>query len=261
MQSSEPWTETFRVGSADCGPDGFLRLPRLLDFLQEVASENARELGFDFPEIGEVGPDGAPVRGAWVLSQLRLRIDRPMRWRESLRIATVPWGVRAATASRDFEVFGGDGARCAAATTRWALISPLTRRAVRVPAFIAERGGVPFAPFGPGPAFAAHLRWPEGAPDDVPGATSHRAERAHIDLNGHVNNTVQVGWMLESVPEEAIAGRRLSEFEIAFRAETLLGAAVRSESLPVEPGRFLHRVRVPGELDHALGASSWVPLQ
>lgn len=254
----ELWTETFRVGSGDCGPDGFLRLPRLLDFLQEIASENARVLGFDFPEIGERGPDGSPVRGAWVLSQLRLRIDRPMQWREELRIATVPWGVRAATACRDFMVTGADGAVRAAATTRWALMSPVTRRAVRVPAFVAARGGVPLSPFGEGDAFA-RLRWPDGA-SGVPEFTVHRAERAHIDLNGHVNNTVQAGWMLESVPESDISGMRLAEFEIAFRSETLLGDVVRSESLRLAPGRFMHRVRVPDGADHALASSVWTPM-
>ena len=247
----QPRTDTYKAMSCDCGADGALRLPRFLDFLQETASEHARELGFDFPVVDEATGE----RGAWVLSQLRLRMVRVPRWREEIRVTTVPWGVRALTANRDFSVAFADGSPCAVATTRWAMISPRTRRAVRIPAFVASFD-FPHEPlFGPDDPFS-RLRPPVSDPPDAV-STRHRAERAHIDLNGHVNNTVYAGWMLESVPAETVAGARLAEIEIAFRSETLLGDEVLSVSAPSGPGTFFHRVRAPGGADHLLGVTRW----
>ena len=50
----QPHTDTYRVRSYECTPEGVLRAPELLNYLQETASENARVLGFDFPVFDEV---------------------------------------------------------------------------------------------------------------------------------------------------------------------------------------------------------------
>lgn len=244
----------FDVRSFDCGRDGELRLPRLLDFLQETASEHARLLGFDFP----VFDDATGERGAWVLSQLRLRLDSPARWRDTLTVATVPWGVRALTANRDFTVTLPGGVPCARATTRWALMSPKTRRVVRIPAFVGAFSFEREPLFGEAPDADpfSRLRWSE--PHGCPCATSsHRAEKGHIDLNGHVNNTVYAAWLLESIPDEAVRGMRLAEMELSFRSETLLGDAVESVTAEEAPGRFLHCVRAPGGAEHVVGRTIW----
>ncbi len=243
----------FSVSSFDCGRDGALRLPRLLDFLQETASEHARRLGFDFPVIDEKTGE----RGAWVLSQLRMRIDKSARWRDHLDVATVPWGVRALTANRDFRVSLPDGAPCARATTRWALMSPETRRVVRIPSFVGafEFEREPLFGEGAGGDPFTRLRWPQDAVELE--VTRHRAEKIHIDMNGHVNNTVYAGWMLESVPDDEVRGKKLVELEMAFRSETLLGEPVESATVRTAPGEFLHCVRAPGGREHVIGRTVW----
>ena len=67
----KPHVDIYRVRSCECAPDGSLRLPRLLDYLQETAADHARELGFDFPVVDEA----TGARAAWVLAQLRVRLD------------------------------------------------------------------------------------------------------------------------------------------------------------------------------------------
>ena len=110
----KPHIDRYRVRSYECTPEGVLRAPELLNYLQETASENARVLGFDFPVFDEA----TGARGAWVLAQMRIRIDRYPRWRETVLVDTFPWGARALTANRDFTVSLEDGTPCAVATTR-----------------------------------------------------------------------------------------------------------------------------------------------
>lgn len=251
----QPHVDIYRVRSCECAPDGSLRLPRLLDYLQETAADHARELGFDFPVIDE----STGARGAWVLAQLRVRLDETPRWRDEVAVDTFPYGVRALSANRDFAIGrAGGGAPFGIATSRWMVIDPVARKAVRVPASVAEKSFDRPPLFGPGDPFS-RLRWTAG--DDVPGER-FRAADMHIDMNGHVNNVHYAEWMLESVPAAFAAAHRPVEMEIVFRSETLRGDVVVSRTVPGPPApdgspTFLHRVSDPAGRDHVLGFTRW----
>lgn len=247
----EPHTDHYRVRSYECTPDGRLRATQLLNYFQETASEHARLLGFDFPVIDEA----TGARGAWVLSQLRVRIDRAPRWRDTVAVTTFPYGVRSLTANRDFLFALEDGTPCGVASTRWMVIDPAARKAVRIPAYVASFDFAREPVFGPGDPFA-RLRPPaEAAAGET--VRTYRVMRSHIDLNGHVNNVHYADWMLESMPDEAVRGRRVAELEIVFRSETLYGETVETISAPVGPDAWFHRVRAPGGTDHILATSRW----
>ena len=250
----QPHIDRYRVRSYECTPEGVLRAPELLNYLQETASENARVLGFDFPVFDEA----TGARGAWVLAQMRIRIDRYPRWRETVLVDTFPWGARALTANRDFAVSLEDGTPCAVATTRWMLIDPATRKPVRLPASVGAVDAGLDPVFGPADAFS-RLRWPDApAAAEEPPPQAYRVMRSQIDLNGHVNNVHYANWMLESVPADAVRGLLVSDCEIAFRSETLYGERVESCTAPLGGGAFAHRVRpAGGGPDHILARTQW----
>ena len=75
-------------------------------------------------------------------------------------------------------------------------------------------------------------------------ALSFRAQKSHIDLNGHVNNVHYVEWMLE--PCDSACPKAA---EIVFRSETLAGDEVRVECA-AEGARTFHRVFAPDGSDH-----------
>ena len=240
------------IRSYECTEDGAISVPHLLNFLQETASLHAGERGFDFPVIH---PETGGV-GAWVVAQMRVHIDHYPLWRDTLRFDTFPYGVRGLFAHRDFIFTLTDGTPCGIGTTRWMLIDPETRRAVRVPETV-KAFDEPRAPvFGAGDAFM-RLRYPDAPETEY--ANEYRVMRAHIDLNRHVNNVHYVTWMLESVPETYARSHRLTDLEITFRSETLYGETVRSLCTPVDENRFYHRVCSPAGADHIVAATTWVP--
>ena len=252
----KPFVSKFSVRSYECGPDGRIAVPRILDYMQETASEHARALGVASPVLD--GASGA--RGAWVLAHLRLEVAHAPGWRDTVLVETFPHSVRALSADRDFRLYLSDGTACAVASTRWMVMDPVARRAARIPAAAAalESGLSPV--FGAGDPFV-RLRPPAGGPGSgAPLVRTFRVMRAHIDLNGHVNNAHYAAWMLESIPEETVRGSRLSRLDVSFKSETLYGETVESVSVPTGEGVFFHEVRAPGGASHIFAATRWTPL-
>ena len=254
MPVADFYAEDFHARTYECAPDGTLRIPQLLNFLQEAASNHAARLGFDFPVIDEA----TGARGAWVLAQIRLRLDRLPKWRDIVRVRTFPHDGRGLFALRDYAVELADGTPCGIGTSRWMVIDPATRRAVRIPASVTAFRPPREPLFGAGDPFEKP-RYP-----DEPGAAESRREyrvmRSHIDLNGHVNNVHYVTWMLESVPSGTADAKSLRDIEIVYRSETLYGETVSTRCAPLGEGRFAHRVCTPdGGRDHIVATTSWVP--
>lgn len=246
-------SEDFRVRSYECAPDGVLRLPGVLNFFQEAASNHARELGFEFPILNEETGE----HGVWVLAQIRVQMQRYPRWRDVVRIRTFPHSAKALFAHRDFLVELSDGTPCGRGTSRWMILDLHTRHAVRIPASVAAYEP-PAAPlFSDTAEPFTRLRYPDTPPADE-SRREYRVMRSHIDINGHVNNVHYVNWMLESVPADIDSRLHVADLEIAYRSETLYGESVSTRCAPLPDGSFLHRVcTLDGGRDHILALSRW----
>ena len=225
----------FRVRTYECGADGFATLPTICNYLQEAASVNAEDLGFSKSDFASAGQNIS-----WVLTRLVVKMDRFPKWEDEVVVETFPRGGRKIVAWRDFEVKDASGARLGAASSEWMLIDLATRKIVPVPESVFTAADPSDAPvLGESPF--SKFRFPDGAPS---GSCTFRAQKSHIDLNGHVNNVHYVEWMLEPA-EDACP----MEAEIVFRSETLAGDEVRVECAS-EGDRVFHRVFAPDGRDH-----------
>ena len=235
----------FQVRSYECGPDGAATLPTICNYLQESASLNAESLSFSKSNFAAAGENIS-----WVLTRLRVKMDRYPRWEERVVVATWPSGGRRIVANRDFEIRAADGTRLGVATSEWMLIDLASRRIVAIPDSVFECVDKSCAPVLGETPFTK-LRWDCR---EIAGASTFHARRGDIDLNGHVNNVHYIEWLLETVP----AGIGFcSDFEIIFRSETLAGEEVRAEGVEVEPGVYVHRVSAPDGRDHVLARTHW----
>ena len=232
---------SFKVRTYECGPDGMATLPTICNFLQEAASMNAEALGFSKTDF-----DSAGENISWVLARLVVRMDRYPKWEDEVTVATFPRGGRKIVAWRDFELFDSSGVRIGAASSEWMLIDLSTRRIVAIPQSVFDAADPADAPVLGEMPFTK-FRYP--AVSD-PQHLAFRAQKSHIDLNGHVNNVHYIEWMLEPY-----ADAHPSQMEVVFRSETLAGEEVLVSSA-AEPPRTYHRVYSTGGRDHVVAWTS-----
>jgi acyl-ACP thioesterase len=195
---------------------GNLRVATLLNYMQDTAGMHATLLGVSMADLRKLGL-------TWVLSRIHLLVERYPRAGETVTIRTWPATRQEVFTCREFELCDHYGAWVARATTSWAVLNAATRRPVRL------EGNLPPYPLMPRRAvdddFAPLPAFPEAATAEM----GFRVLRNDLDVNNHVNNTIYVGWALEAVPD-TVAAAKLTELEIAFRAEVLRGDCVISRS-------------------------------
>lgn len=220
-----PYSETYQVRIADMGVGRQATLPAVANWLQEVASAHARELGFSNQRLGQAGV-------AWVLTRLAVRMDHWPSLGQEVTVQTWPSGLEGLRATRDFRLLGQDGERIGVATSAWVTLDVARRRAVRLPAFVADYY----------PAHNERVLEFETRTVPAPGEGGQPCtiltRAADLDENGHVNNVRLVEWALEPL-EQAFALSRPLSVDIAFRAECLHRDTVTAVCLPEQGDRAM----------------------
>ena len=169
----------------------------------------------------------------------------------------MPWRswCREYASFREYSLVGADGQRAGYGAATLALIDVKLRRTVKIPDAIRSQfseGAKSF--FG-----ASEGRVPDAG--SYGGGVVFPVRTDDIDLNGHVNNTSYLQWMVESLSPSELAGLRLSEAEVEFLSEVRYGESVTSASVEAEvpSGReFLHRLATDGgDRIRARGRTRW----
>ncbi|MBO6166747.1 MAG: hypothetical protein J6P13_00160 [Kiritimatiellae bacterium] len=235
----------FKVRSYECSKYGIATLPTICNYLQEAASLSAEELKFSKSNFAESGNNIS-----WVLTRLRVKMSRYPRWGENVCVLTFPRGGRKITAWRDFVLYGSGGSDevIGCATSEWMIIDLSTRKIVPVPQRVFALANTEREPVLGTSPFAPKLKFPESG---TACRMEFKAQNSHIDLNGHVNNSHYVEWLME--PFE---GGMANEFEIVFRSETFAGEKVVLEVAKDDDGVSMHRVSSADGETHAIARIS-----
>ena len=193
-----------------------MRPAAVMDLAQEIAYWAAMELGF--------GYDTLHVHHiAWVLSRLHIHFEKPLRWRDGIRLYTWHKGGSGLFYLRDFEFMGPDGSLAASATSSWVVIDERTRRFVRpedLPSTLALDYEVDHAIEEPSPKVV----FPKGTEPEAAG--EHIVTYSDIDIVGHTNNARYVVWAMDCLPLE-VALAPMKDLYINFNKETTAGEAVQ----------------------------------
>lgn len=220
--------ESYRVRTEDIDESRRLSMPGLCRFLQDAASGHARRLGFGIEDLER-------HRLIWVLCRLRLVLDAPPpRWHESLVVETWPAALDRVHAFRDFLLYGADGRRVGAASTRWMALCVDRRRPVVLPGFV-QRVQVPARPRALEVPDAA-LPMPPAAPDAGAAEPVFHVHRCDLDFNRHTNHVRCLEWCLESLPAASAGGGYLRELDVNYLAESNMGDALRSRTVAAPDG-------------------------
>ena len=234
---STPHTDQFRVRINEADATGFATVQTVGNWLQEVASDNAHELGWAREQL-------QARRLFWALTGLRLTLARYPRWRETVAVTTWPSGADRLFAWRDFELADTAGAPLGAATSAWLLGNEDTRKPIRMlPEIAAAAVARPRALIHD---FREKLAPPERAEHE----RRFHVRRSDLDVNGHVNNVTFIEWVVESVPPDSIGAAQVRDLTVAFQSEALLGDEVIALAAHETAGGrqvFRHQLRRAGD--------------
>ncbi|MFW5689099.1 MAG: acyl-[acyl-carrier-protein] thioesterase [Spirochaetota bacterium] len=211
--------EEILVRSYEVDPDGRLRPVVLLRMLQEAAWQHASLLGKGFHHRAE-------GELFWVLSRLRVRMERYPRWGERFTIRTFPVGTERLFALREFSLHTEGGELLGRASSAWLVVDASRGRPVRPQPVVADivvteseyDGDTERFPALDETAAAAAAR-----PIVAPVEHGPFPVRYHdIDQYHHVNNASYLEWAIDALDASRPMGSQATELGVDFLKETLL---------------------------------------
>ena len=208
--------EHYFIRHHQAGADGKLRIAPLFDFMQDAAALHADELGcgLDFLHRN---------RMLWVLSRIRVAIDRMPEIGETIHVLTYPTGTERLFALRQFTITDADGGPLARATSCWLVLKAETYHPLR-PESALER------PLPLNEALPRHFSGLAKLPEVTEPAAPRQEVAVRpslIDVNRHLNNARYAAFASD-VAAELAPGRRIAEIELHFQHAALSGDRIAS---------------------------------
>jgi len=236
MTSSESkeaiWAEEFKVHSYDVDFKKMATLESLCRHFQEAAWAHAEQLGVGYKKLQQENQ-------LWVLARLLVKAERYPTWGEMQTLHTWPRAAKSVFAMRDFEMLDSSATRIVAGASAWLVLDATTRKPQRVDKLVSTIIG-----FSDRHALAQEpqkLRPFESKPP----MEEFTVRYSDIDVNGHVNNSRYIGWIMDAHPVEFHRAHEVSLFEVNYLAETIGGDAISIFSQELAPGEYWYSITNP----------------
>lgn len=193
-----------------------LKPSALMNFLQDLATENAEVLGF--------GPSFVfPRNYAWFLIKYRMEFDQYPCALDDLTIKTEARGISKILANRDFEIWTSDNEkRLGRIASNWMMIDlntknilPLAKVVDFMPSMEKRETDLQFKKITP--------------PDSYNLEKVFEIRYDDIDVNQHVNNANYIIWAFEVLPYEFKAKHKIKTLDIVYKKEVAYGHNILSQ--------------------------------
>jgi medium-chain acyl-[acyl-carrier-protein] hydrolase len=212
--------QEFTISSYDLDPRGGARLTTLANFFQEIAYHHANELGFGYVDMKNRDT-------MWVLSRMKIRIERYPLWDDRIMVETWPSGTDKLFAIRDFRIHGVSGDVLGFATSYWLIVNMESHRPLRPKAELDRYAHIVYGE----PVFDSLLEKIE-RPGPLARLEEHRVMFSDLDIVGHVNNVKYMEWCIDTAINELNDQRQILELEINYIHEALFGEMIDIYGIP-----------------------------
>lgn len=199
--------ESFKIRTSEIDLNRRIRIPSLIQLMQEASMSNAIQLGVSVWDLEENSK-------SWVLVKKEIEILELPSLGETIHITTYPSGLERLFAYRDFIVKNDHGKVLAVASSVWILMDIQSRKVVK-PEFDI-----------PVPTDVEVLARPTfnlKKPSSKSISKDYRIEWFDLDWNNHVNNVYLLKCFLETTPEDILRSRSIKTMKIQFKSEGLIG--------------------------------------
>ena len=204
--------QEYEINFLQCYPNGLLKYTDLCNIFQITAGIHADLGGISYSDMQE-------HLQAWVMSKMRLEIDKLPKWKEKVKVKTWIKSLENSRSTRCLELYCG-AEKLVACETFWVAMNTQTRR--------PENLALPHEHF---------IKYPENSATkkevqkinlnvDFEIANQYKVQLSDIDIVNHVNNVKYLEWCLNAIDPKLILKQKIKGFELNFLKELNLNDEV-----------------------------------
>ena len=208
--------ETINIRYSDIDVDKSLKPFCLLNFFQDIASDNAERLGFGYSFI-------YPKNLIWVLLKYRIEFNDYPSDIQKLTLRTEPRGFNKLFAYRDFELFSGEHL-IARASSMWTLVDIVNKSLTNIGNVIIDNSYM--SKYMPSEDDLKFEKIPNLEKADF--EKEFEVRYNDIDVNMHANNGNYIIWALEPLDHKFRLNHKLKNIDMIFKKESKLGDKIMS---------------------------------
>lgn len=216
------YAKKFHIGTGDVDPFYDLSLAGLFRFMQDIATEHAEKIG--------VGKSNTMDKGMyWVITRYSVSIKRMPRYLDDIVVKTYPGRNMKFIFPRLFQIETVDGEVLIRASSTWMVLNKSDHK-------------INMDPFHGFLLPSEHDDLEEGNPakvivNDVSHIIDRLVQYSDTDLNGHLNNTKYVDYVIDLHSHDFYSKKFIKHFTINYEREVKQGEIVsmfRSENNGVD---------------------------
>ena len=197
--------EKFTVRAYDCQTNGEIKIFSLMQYLQEIATLHAEELGFGISHLDE-------INSYWVLSNIRIEFTRLPKWKEEISIKTWPSGYSRLIATREFTGKDRNDNELFRVGSQWMILSKDNNRPQNLLNLNLDM------PNTDTKVISEKMKRLE-CKNEYTLIEQMRVPYNSIDMNGHVNNTEYVRWGIDALNKIHKPKGRILSFQATYLSE------------------------------------------
>ena len=222
--------ETVKIRYSEMDCDLALKPGAMLQFLQDLASDNAEQLDFGYSYI-------IKHNLAWFLLKYRLEFDDYPEGIYDLTIKTEPRGYNKMFAYRDFHIMHG-GKQIGRAASTWTLVDLSTKSMANVADVLTGNKFMVQHEKREDDLNYGKIKLPETF--DIEKTFEVRFD--DLDVNRHVNNANYIVWAIEPFNFEFRRSHKLKTVDMMFKKDITYGAKVLSQ-VAISGNNTIHAVK------------------
>lgn len=203
--------EEKEINFLQCYPNGYLKYTDLCNILQLTAARHAELGGISFSDMQEFNQ-------AWVLSRMRVEINRLPKWKDKITVKTWINSLENSRSTRCLELYL-DNEKIVGCETFWAVFNTQTRR--------PENLALPHEHFEKYSERATSEPFSKiDFQHDMTTVANRRIQISDLDIVNHVNSVKYVEWCLDLIDYEIIQSQKIVNFEMNYLKELSLNDEV-----------------------------------
>lgn len=225
------YTTDLTIRFSETNHRGNLKVVSLFDLFQDVGSDHALQIGLSAYDLME-------KNYTWVMLKYNVYIHAMPRWKDRVTVKTWRYPHRNLYELREFDILDASGNLMIKSLSCWVMMNFDSRKPIRLNRFVPPDMMEDQVPVEDDFSRLSSF-------DDPENEKAFNVRMQDIDFNNHVNNSVYIGWAVETVPQEIVTTHTLKQVEVNYINEISYGnriySGLKKEDGQSEPS-FVHTI-------------------